>query len=203
MADINFNNATVTNDELDLDLYPESRDFAEVPPKGRYTVQAPSTFPPVKANNSGNLSAQIDPTIVGPTGEGTTIKFDRVSAKVFRRRDGNASQLGDYLKACGVGGKLDSSNEEAINEKLAQTANAVYQVDVDWRAYRKRADGTSFVVEGMERFPLGKDGRPRPWIDDKDEIQKDENGVELKKDDGSPRYAVARANLVVTRRLPA
>lgn len=174
-----------------LDLGPEYKDSQEAPPlpkKGRYTVQAPPGFPPTAfgRTKAGALSAQIDPKIVGPTNEGYTIRFTKVSAKVFKRQGVSVSQLGDYLRATGFRGRV--TDEQAQADAVEQTANAVYEVEADWRAYNK---DTGFSVEGMERFPSDGNGGHLPFFEDPN--SKDEQGNPVK----------LRANLVVTRYIAA
>lgn len=164
---------------LDFANYADNKESTfRLAPKGRYTLRAPDTFPSAAFGRTkkGDLSVQIDPTIVGSTNEGTTVRFVKVSAKVFTRDGKNASQVGDYLRACGYQGTL--SNEQEIADAVESTANTIYEAKLDWRAYNKR---TGFSVEGMERFPKLADGSHQSWIIDPAEVGKtDENGVQLR-----------------------
>lgn len=188
MADISALGTLAPVEPIDLDTYQDAREAAPLPVKGRYTVRAPESFPATAfgATKAGALSVQVDPTIVGPTNEGYTIRFTKVSAKVFRRSGVPASQAGDYLRACGLRGKL--SDPQAIADAVEQTANRTYEVEVDWRAYNKN---TQFSIEGMERFPSDGNGGHLPWIDDPVDKDQDGNPVRL------------RANLSVTRFIAA
>lgn len=190
MADISSLGTLNAVEPLDLDNYVDNREGTfQLPPKGRYTVQAPPAFPPAAfAPNKARtaLTAQVDPTIIGPAHEGFQIRFVKVSAKAFKRGGVTVSQLGDYLRACGVKGRLTNEQEQA--DAVEQTANMTYQVDIDWRAYNK---GTGFSVEGMERFPSDGNGGHLPWIEDPS--AKDEEGNPVR----------VRANINVVRYVPA
>lgn len=172
---------------LDLSAYADNKDFSPLPKAGRFTVRAPESFPSAAfgRTKAGSLSAQIDPTIVGPSNEGYTLRFTKVSAKVFKRNGVSVSQLGDYLRATGFTGKL--SDEQAQADAVAQTANQMYTVDVDWRSYNKN---TGYSLEGMSRFPSDGNGGNLPWCEDPNE--KDEKGEPVR----------LRANLVITRYVP-
>ncbi len=125
---------------------------------------------------AGALSVRIDPTIVGPTNEGFTVRFTSVSAKVFDRNGSKVSQVGDYLKACGFEGKL--TDEQAIADAVESTAGKTYQAKLDWRGYNKR---TGYQIEGMEKFPKNADGTYQSWCIDPSEVGKvDENGRQLR-----------------------
>ena len=167
-------------EQLDLDgTYPVAKEsLFQLPPKGRYTLRAPESFPPAAftRTKAGALSIQIDPTIVGPTNEGFTVRFVKVSAKTFDRDGVKVSQVGDYLKSCGVGGNL--RDEQAIADAVEATAGAIYEAKLDWRAYNKR---TGWSLEGMERFPRNTDGTYQSWAIDPSETGKtDENGRPLR-----------------------
>jgi hypothetical protein len=186
MADISGLGVLSPVEPIDMDLYPESKGFS-LPAAGQYIVQAPDNFPPAAftRTKAGSLSVQIDPKIVGPTNEGHQLRFVKVSAKVFRRGNLPASQLGDYLKACGVSGKF--TDEQQLADAIDQTANKSYQVELDWRAYYK--DG--FSLEGMKRFPSDGNGGHQSWVQHPTALD----------DEGKP--VRCRANLIVRRFIPA
>lgn len=188
MADISQLGNLNTAEPLNLDMYADVKTGASLPPAGRYAVQAPPSFPATAfgRTNAGYLSAQVDPTIVGPSHEGYTIRFTKVSAKPFKRSGKEVSQLGDYLRATGIGGEVDGS-PQAQADAVESTANQVYEVDIDWRAYNKQ---TQFVLEGMKNFPSDGKGGHLPWC--VDPADKDE--------EGQPKRL--RANLTVTRFIP-
>lgn len=169
--------------------------------KGRYTVQAPNSFPPAAfgRTKAGSLSAQVDPTIIGPTNEGYLIRFTKVSAKQFKRGGTTTvSQMGDYLRACGIRGRL--TDEQALADAVEQTANAVYEVDLNWRAYNK---ASGFSVEGMERFPSDGNGGHLPWFEDPNDFERDENNEVKLGPDGQKLHKRLRANVVVDRFVPS
>jgi hypothetical protein len=166
MADISHLGNLNPVEQLDLDnTYPVTKESTfSLPAKGVYTLRAPDSFPTAAFGETKNhdLSVQIDPTIVaGPggssNGEGLVVRFVKISGKSFKRKvDGiekNASQIGDYLAACGWRGKITNDNEAA--DAVESTAGVTYQAKLDWRAYNKR---TGFSLEGMERFPKREDG---------------------------------------------
>lgn len=166
-------------DTLDLEnTYPATKESTfSLPPKGIYSVRAPETFPQAafSRTKAGALQIQIDPTIVGPSHEGFVVRFVKISAKTFDRKGTKASQVGDYLAACGWRGVLRT--EADIANAVEETANVVYETSLDWRAYNKR---TGWSLEGMERFPQNEDGTYRSWVIDPSEVGKtDENGRQL------------------------
>ena len=189
-ADISQLGGLQPSEPLDFDIYQSASEGRPFPKKGRYTLRAPDAFPSTAfgVSKAGALSVQIDPTIVGPTNEGFTLRFTRVSAKTWQRRDGVVSQLGDYLKACGRTGKLSSDPQEQA-DAAAETANAIYEADLDWRVYEK---GTGFVLDGMEKFPSDGNGGHLPYVPSP--TVKDETT-------GEPK--MLRANLQVTRFIAA
>lgn len=167
-------------EQLDLDgTYPVAKESTfSLPPKGVYVLQNPDSFPEAafSATKTGSIQVQIDPTIVGPRNEGFTVKFVKVSAKVFDRNGKKVSQLGDFLKACGFSGSL--STIEDIGNAMDSVAGRTYQAKLDWRSYNKR---TGWTLEGMERFPKLADGTYQSWVIDPTEVGKeDENGRQLR-----------------------
>lgn len=189
MADISTLGDLNSAEPLDLDMYADVKVGPTLPPAGRYTVRAPESFPATAfgRTKAGYLSAQVDPTIVGPSHEGFTIRFTKVSAKTFRRGDKVVSQIGDYLRATGITGEVEGE-PQAQADAVEQTANRIYEVMVDWRAYNKN---TQFVLEGMKNFPSDGKGGHLPWCTDP-------NATDEK---GEPQRL--RANLVVTKFIPA
>jgi hypothetical protein len=169
--------------------YADSKESTfQLPAKGEYVLQAPSEFPDAAfgSTKAGYLSAQIDPTIVGPAHEGFTVRFTKVSAKPFKRDGVTVSQAGDYLRACGYSGKL--ANVQDVADAIESTAGTTYKAVLDWRAYNPR---TGFSLEGMERFPKAGDGKYQSWVEDPTE--KDENGNPVR----------IRANVNIKRFVPA
>jgi hypothetical protein len=189
MADISALGQLAPSEPLDLDIYADTGKVRPFPRKGRYTLRAPEGFPAEAfgTTRAGSLSVQIDPTIVGPTNEGFTLRFTRVSGKTFERKGVKASQIGDYLRSCGVRGKLSTAQEQA--DAVEQTANLTYDAYLDWRVFGKgHGDGgQDYVLEGMENFPSDGNGGFLPYVPSKS--QTDESGDPV----------MLRANLIVTR----
>lgn len=186
MADISQLGNLQPSEPLDLDTYTDAPESVfRLPKKGRYTVRAPEEFPATAfgATKASVLSVQVDPTIVGPTNEGFQVRYAKVSAKPFQRGGMTVSQLGDYLRACGVRGTIPGT-PQAQADAVERTAGIVYEVDLDWRAYHA---GTRFQLEGMEKFPSDGNGGHQSWIEHSTE--KDEEGKPLR----------LRANVYVRR----
>ena len=188
MADISALGELRPVEQLDLANYADNKEFASLPKAGRYTVQSPDSFSSASFSRTrnGDLSAQVDPTIVGPTNAGFKLRFVKVSAKPFQRGGVTVSQLGDYLRATGFRGRLTS--EQAQADAVESTVNSTYQVDIDWRAYNK---DTGYSLEGMDRFPSDGNGGHLPFCEDPN--AKDEHGNPVR----------LRANVNVTRYVPA
>lgn len=197
MADISALGNLAPSEALDLDGYQLSTGAPKpFPRKGRYTLRARESFPADAFGKSkaDALTVQIDPTIVGPTNEGFQLRFTRVSAKVYERGGVKVSQLGDYLKACGVTGRLSTPQEQA--NAAEATANLTFEAYLDWRLYAKgegRDDegnptGTDLIISGMENFPKDEDGNPRPYV-----------GSVIGRVDADGNPFVYRANLEIKR----
>jgi len=200
MADISALGGLNPVEPLDLENYADTKDFVALPKKGRYTVQAPGEFPQAAfgRSNAGALTAQVDPTIMGPSNEGYRIRFTKPSAKTYKRGGVTVSQVGDYLRAFGIRTKLN--NEQEIADAVESTANRVYQVEVDWKAYRKRTDGSALSLEGMENFPSDGDDGYLPYVDDTQDYVLDEaTGERVTDAEGNALHPRVRANLFVSR----
>lgn len=202
-ADISsLTNLSASAEPLDLDQYPDARESAPLPKAGEYVVRAPESFPSAAfgATKAGSLSAQVDPTIVGPTDEGYTMRFIKVSAKVFKRNGLPASQLGDYLRACGIKGKV-SADPQSQADAVEQTANSIYRVAADWRAYHT---STGFQVEGMEKFPTDGNGGHLPYYLHPTEKEIDQTTGQVVLDqNGEPKPLKLRAQMYVKRFIAA
>lgn len=173
-------------EQLDLDNYKPNQEPTPLPKAGVYTMQAPDTFPPVtRSQKSGAMLVELNPTIVEAPYEGYKVRFVKVSAKQFKRGGQQASQLGDYLKACGISGRL--ADEAAQAEAVDQTANKTFRAEVDWKVWNK---ATNSEIVGMEKFPSDGAGGHEPYIYTG---EKDENGNPVR----------LRANLVITRYIAA
>jgi len=162
-----------STDPIDLDVYPETKDKTfGIPPRGEYVVMAPDEFPDEAfgATAQNYLKAQVDPTIVGPTNEGYTIRFTRLSAKPWERDGVIMSQISQYLQACGFKGACPG-DPSGLVDAIRQTAGTTYKVYGDWRAYNKR---TGQEIKGMKNFPLLPNGEHQAWVDDEEDL--DEQG---------------------------
>lgn len=179
MADLSHLGGLNPIETLDLSNYADNKESTfRLPAKGRYTLQSPDSFPEAAfgRTKAGALSVQIDPTIVGPTNEGFTVRFTKISNKTFERGGQKVSQVGDYLRACGFKGTLKTESD--VVNAIETTAGCVYEAKLDWRAYNKR---TGWSIEGMERFPKLADGSHQSWIvDPSEEGKTDENGRPLR-----------------------
>lgn len=179
MADLSHLGGLNPVEALNLENYAENKQSTfRLPAKGRYTLRAPETFPAAafSRTKAGALQVQVDPTIVGPTNEGFTVRYVKISAKAFERNKQMVSQVGDYLRACGFKGIL--SDEQAIADAVEATAGAIYEAKLDWAAYNKR---TGWKLEGMEKFPKNEDGTYQPWVIDPSEVGKtDDEGRQLR-----------------------
>lgn len=163
MADISTLSGLLPVEQLDLQDYAVNtpKPKFQFPKRGVYTLQAPSSFPSEAfgVSKKGALSVQIDPTIVGGEFDGHQLKYVRIYGTTFRRDDKVVSQIGDYLKACGVDGVFKTAQELA--DAVEATAGLTYQAELDWRAYG--ANG-AVNVEGMQNFPKNEDGTFQNWI---------------------------------------
>lgn len=185
-ADISALGNLQSSEPLDLDMYKGATSGGgfRLPKKGRYTVSAPPEIPATAfgATQAGYLKAQVDPTITDGPHAGFQIRYTSVSAKPFKRSGETVSQLADYLRACGVRGRISGDPQDLAN-LVESTAGRTYQVEVDWRAFDRN---TGTAIEGMERFPKDETGEPVPFIETG---EVDENGAPKR----------LRANVVVTR----
>lgn len=175
---------------LDLDLYEDAKEVRfELPKTGRYQVRAPDSFPETAfgATKAGFLSATIDPEVTGPTNAGFRLRFTRISAKTYERGGKRVSQVGDYLRACGVTGTIPAA-PQAIADAIAATAGRTYEVELDWEVNHFASE---FQLKGMRNFPTLPDGSHQSWVEHPTE----------RASDGTPLRL--RANLVVRRFVPA
>lgn len=117
---------------------------------------------------------------MGPVGEGKQLKFTSVSAKAFQRGGKTVSQLGDYLKACGLTGQL-SGDPQAQADAAEQTAGAVFEADLNWRLYAKgeNEDGSPLIIDGMENFPADGKGGFMPYVMSKGQVDAEGNPKRL------------------------
>lgn len=187
MVDISSLGNLQPAEPLDLNLYKSASGF-QLPKAGEYTLRAPdfteASFSPTKA---GQLQAQLDPTIVGPSNEGFQLRRQKFSAKVFERSGSKVSYLGDYLKACGMTGEVPSDPQELANA-IASTSGRTYQAYCDWEANHYPS---GFSVKGMKNFPSDGNGGHQSWT--VHPTEKDADGQPLR----------LRANLTIKRFMAA
>jgi hypothetical protein len=195
MADISQLGNLNASEPLDLPLYKDAKEFS-LPKKGVYTVRAPESFPPTTfgASKSGFLTAAVDPTIVGPSNEGFTVRFTRVSAKSWKDKSGvTISQLGRYLRATGLRDTVEG-NPQAQADAVERTANVTYKIKGDWRAYNT---ATGFTLEGMEKFPSDGNGGHLSYCVDPGDFERDEAGQVRTDTSGNPIQKRLRAQFYV------
>lgn len=164
-------------EQLDLSNYAVNKPKSfQLPPKGRYTLQAPPGFSSESFSRSKNgaLAAQIDPKVVGGNHDGFEVKFNRIYATTWKRDGKSVSQFGDYLTACGFTGTLASEQEQA--DAIEATAGRVYEGVLDWKAY---GAGGAINIEGMEKFPKNSDGTYQSWVNHPTETREDKDGNKI------------------------
>lgn len=196
MADISQLGNLQTTEPLDLAVYNGTRQAKPFPPKGRYTARTPESFPAEAfgKSNTGFLTIDVSPTIVGGEYDGFKLNFTKVSTKTWTNKDGKAeSQFGRYLVACGITGDVPTSPQEQA-DLVERTANTLISIDVDWYA-RNRVAG--FQVKGMENFPTKEDGSHSRRV----EVKTADGKAVLDPVTGEP--VVAFAYLEVVRFAPA
>ncbi len=189
MSSISELGALMQAEPVDMsELAPKGPAF---PRKGRYTLRVPETLDPdftFGSTQAGYLKATIDPTIVGPSNEGYTVRFVRLSAKVYNEKFGESgtrktSQIANFLASTGDKSTLTGDPDQAVALVLG-TAGKEFAAQLDWSAYNKR---TGVSVEGMENFPSDGQGGHLPWILDEGDLD----------DKGKPKRI--RANIYVRR----
>jgi hypothetical protein len=154
-------------------------------------MRVPETLDPAftfGSTQAGYLSATIDPTIVGPSNEGYTVRYVKLSAKTYNEKFGEdgtrvTSQIANFLASTGDKRTLSGDPTQAT-AAILEAAGKECTALLDWRAYNKR---TGEATEGMEKFPSDGQGGYLPWIVDEEDL--DEKG----------RPKRIRANIFVKR----
>lgn len=141
--------------------YTEAGAIPNPPPAGRYLCQVPETFE-FGTSKAKALKVQIDPLVIAD-GEhkGYRIRFTSASFKRFKRGNGMASQVEDYLRANGIA-TIPQSNAEAA-QLIESTAGRVIPVDLDWEAYDKESQET--VAKSYDEFPSDGNGGRLPYVE--------------------------------------
>lgn len=194
MADISSLAGLQPIESIKLSEYKTTKAGFQLPKAGRYTLQAPEAFPPTAftSTRSGAMASDVSSRIVGPASEGFTLRYQRVSDKVFQRDGGEASQAGDYLRAVGYTGDIPGTHEEIAN-LVEQYAGAQYEAVLDWEA---RHGASGFTVKGMKNFPTDpKTGQPQSWV-----LHPTEKTTNP--ETGEEEALRVRANIQVTKYLP-
>lgn len=177
---------------LDLSVVPEAPKQAfSFPRAGVYELRAPESFPTEAFGKTqgGNLSARVDPVIVGPSNEGYEVRFTNIYATVYTdpRTGVETSGIAQYLQAFGITEQLDGTPEQAAN-LIASTAGKTAKAYLNWEANHRPS---GFKLKGMKNFPI-VDGKPVSSVEHPDESVTDQNGQRLR----------LRANIVVSKWLP-
>jgi len=175
---------------IDLSVVPEAPKKAfSFPRAGVYTIVAPEVIPAEAfgKTQAGNLSARVDPKIVGPTNEGYELRFTNLSAKVYQdsRTGLDTSQVAQYLQAFGITEQLTGDPQQAAN-LIASTAGQTAEVYADWVAEHRPS---KFKLSGMKNFPSDGAGGYVSYIEHPDPDVQGPTGDRLR----------LRANLVVKR----
>ena len=136
----------------------------------------------------GVLKFELTYTIVGGADDAKTIRFQRISSKMFERRDGTrTSQVIDLLMSAGVQQRPHSLKEVAQVMKSASEGGKIASFQHDWRgacmdcykaklreltgtdnddaakvaatkAQRKEADKFAVKFKNFKAFPVGTSG---------------------------------------------
>lgn len=146
MADVAQTNL-VAFDPINYDSYQDGggsgKSFAP-PPEGRYTGKAPiikdDGSDTISENNSfgrtaeGYLKLNLDGVelLDGPN-PGYKIRFQTISSKKMKNRE--ASQVLDFLRACGVAAR--PTNEKELRQACKLASGRPFQFQLNWEAYNK------------------------------------------------------------------
>lgn len=195
MPDISSLTGLKTTEPLDLPMYKTRAAARPFPKAGHYVARTPAEFPLERFGESqaGFMTVDVSPTLSGGDYDGYTINFTKVSAKTWTNKDGQAeSQLGRYLKACGINETVDGEPQKQA-DLVEGTANTLLEIDIDWVARYNRQD----IVKGMANFPKGEDGQPTRFV-----LLDGQNGRPEVKDPITGEPVSIRAYLEVTRFSP-
>lgn len=175
---------------IDLSVVPEvQKKTFTFPRAGIYKVRAPEAIPAEAfgKTQAGNLSARVDPTVVGPSNEGYEIRFTNLSAKVYTdpKTGLETSQVAQYLQSFGITEELTGDPQQAAN-LIASTAGQTATVYADWVAEHRP---TKYKLTGMKNFPSDGNGGFSPYVEHPDPNVTNAEGDRLR----------LRANLVIRR----
>jgi hypothetical protein len=137
-------------DPIEGDYQEGGKAFVELPPEGKYMGQAP-VFTDESFTNTreGYLKVIVDPITVqnpGGPGDGYKIRFSSLSAKKYSNR--NASQVMDFLRACGLNVKPNSTEE--VKQYIKACSGRTFQFALAWEGYDKNDPDRQ--IRGQEAF---------------------------------------------------
>ncbi len=152
-------------DQMDWDNYNPGSKYTPPPQaKGQdgkyipYFGQVKSKFEEkdFKVTDEGFRSYELGPVTIVKSGssDGYQIRFVNASVKKFKRGDKviDASQVGNFLKACQITQKPQKNSE--YDAAIKATAGRTFPFTLDWEA-RNRDTGEE--VKGYNAFPLDPD----------------------------------------------
>lgn len=150
-------------DVLDYDNYESGgKSFIALPPEGRYWGQAPEiTDESFGVTKEGRLKVSVDPIVIvnSGTGDGYAIRFTSLSSKKYANR--NASQMLDFVRACGLDIRPNTNDE--LKAALKMCSGRTFQFALVWEAYNK---DTQVETSGQENFPTNPDGTRQTYLDE-------------------------------------
>ena len=133
-------------------------------PTGRYTGKAPEKFI-FEADGDGFMRVVLDTIqlVDVPSGYKDQVRFERLSAKPREKgRLAGTSRLTDYLLATGTE-PVRSEDPEEWARAVEQTAGALIEFFLDWRAYDSETQES--LADTMTDFPIDpKTGEHQTWI---------------------------------------
>lgn len=121
----------------------------QLPAEGRYFGQAPQiTDASFSSTQEGYLKVTLDPiTLVNnPASNGYQVRFTNLSAKKYSNRE--ASQVGDFLRACGLPVQPKSNDE--LKQALKMASGKVFQFGLQWEVYNKATKESWKGTETLE-----------------------------------------------------
>lgn len=183
--ELNLSDDPIEGIEEAFDNWQEAPAFAPPPSPGPQRA----TFAIDKATAvDGVLKLELTFTVVGGDSDAARIPFQRVSSKMFERRDGTkTSQVMDILHSAGVSQSPKSLREVAQQMKALADSGAIVSFQLDWRGtcldcykshlreltgaatddeaknsatkeQRKAADKFAVKAKNAKAFPIGANG---------------------------------------------
>lgn len=169
-------------DPIDYEKYEDagaSKSYAP-PAPGKYTGRAPiikdDGTDVISETNSfgrtqqGYLKLQLDPIEVLDAPQGPyQVRFTRLSGKKSANR--NASQIVDFLRACGIAAR--PMNEQELRAACRMASGRTFQFSLTWEGYNKDTQ----TRYRLEDFPLDENapadsGKRVPFIQDEFDSKK-------------------------------